>query len=303
MGLPSDRLVEPVSTATIPPSVSWRVFCSALGAVVAALALAACGGGRTHSAAPVIRAADITAGAPGYRLAGSATITGARAGAVQMTMSGVYDRRDRLGRLSTVLHVAGEQVHISELVSKLTVYMGSDAIPNGTQLAGGKPWLKISMSRAMGAAGFGSLPTTTDPSQYVDYLRAVSTSTTKVGTAAVRGIPTTHYHAIVDLNRYPDLVPAAQRKAVSSSVKNLEAALGGHTMPLDVWIDGHHLVRRLGLHFAECVSGAHFQFNMTADLYDYGPQSRPRTPPASQVYDLTRALQATLRHVKLRCTH
>jgi hypothetical protein len=176
-------------------------------------------------------------------------------------------------------------------------------VPNAAKLAGAKQWLKLDMSRVIGGAGISSLPTATDPSQFVDYLRAVSSGITNAGGATVRGVHTTHYHAIVDLDRYPRLVAPRRRQAVAASVKNLETTLGSHKMPLDVWIDGQHLVRRLALDFGECVSGAHFRFSMSADLYDYGPQPRPKIPQDSQTYDLTPLLQATLRHVRLGCAH
>lgn len=266
-----------------------------------ALALTGCGG--SQSATPVVRAADVTAGAAGYRLTGSGTITvrGGQAGTVRMTLTGSFDRQDRVGELTTVVQAAGRQVRVPELISHLTVYMASSALQGSAALAGGRPWLKLDMSHAIGGAGLSALPTATDPAQFVDYLRAVSSTITRVGASTVRGVPTTHYRVTVDLDRYPSLVAPSQRKAVAATIKNLEAATGVHTMPLDVWIDSHHLVRREKLAFAECVSGAHFNFALTTDLYDYGPQTRPRLPPSSQVYDITPLVQAAVRRVRLGC--
>lgn len=73
--------------------------------------------------------------------------------------------------------------------------------------------------------------------------------------------------------------------------------------PLDVWVDGHHLVRQLKLGFGECVSGTHFTFAMTADLYDYGPKAAPRLPASNEVYDLTPLLQAAMSRVRLGCSN
>jgi hypothetical protein len=276
----------------------------ALGAIAVVMALAACGssGGGAQSAAPVIRAADVTAKASGYRIAGSGTMSGGPTGTIRMSMSGVFDRRKRLGKITTVVQTAGQRVSVPEIASRFTIYMSTSALPNLGSLTGGKPWVKLNMARAMGAGGLSSMPTATDPTQFVDYLRAVSASTTKVGTDTVRGVQTTHYRAVVDLDRYPQLVPPAQRPAVASSLKNLKAALGGHTMPLDVWIDGSHLVRRVGIHFGECVSGARFQFNMNVDLFDYGTEPRVTIPPANQTYDLTPLVQSSLRRAHYGCT-
>jgi hypothetical protein len=162
--------------------------------------------------------------------------------------------------------------------------------------------VKIDMSRAIGAISASSLPTATDPTQFVDYLRAVSANTKQVGTATIRGVKTTHYRALVDLDRYPSLVPPAQRPAVGRSIHQLEATLGSHTLPLDVWIDSHSLVRRIGVSFRECVSNIKSSFGMTIDLFDYGPQSKPGIPPANRVYDLTPLVTAGLKHAKLGCS-
>ena len=204
--------------------------------------------------------------------------------------------------MTVVADAAGHRVRMREVLSGMTVYMPTSAVTNAAKLAGGKSWLELNMSRAIGGAGISSLPTATDPSQFVDYLRAVSSGITNAGGGTVRGVRTTHYHAVVDLDKYPRLVPPSRRQAVATSVRNLEATLGSHSMPLDVWVDGRHLVRRLALSFGECVSGARFRFSMAMDLYDYGPQSRPNIPAAGQTYDLTPLLQATLQRVKLGCS-
>ena len=282
--------------------MSAKLSRSALGALAVALAIAGCGSGQ--STTPVIRAADVTARSPGYRLAGTATISvqGGQGRSSHMTMNGSFDRRDRVGTMTAVAGVLGHSVRIPEVLSHLTVYMPTKAVPNATKLAPNKRWLKLDMSRAVGGAGISSLPTATDPSQFVDYLRAVSSGITNDGGATVRGVHTTHYHATIDLDRYPRLVAPSRRQAVAASVENLEATLQSHTMPLDVWIDRQHLVRRIALNFGECVSGAHFRFAMSADLYDYGPQPRPKMPSASQTYDLTPLLQTTMERVKVGCT-
>lgn len=276
-----------------------------------ALVLGGCGSGGHSASRPLtnaatgglVRAADVTTQAPGYRLAGTATlaVSGAAARTIHENMTGSYDRLDRTGAITTTVSALGHVVRVPELISQLTVYMASAAVPSAASLAQGKPWLEIDMSRALGGAGLSSLPTATDPSQFVDYLRAVSSTATEEGTATIRGVPTTHYHTVVDLDRYPSLVAPAQRAAVETSVKNLEAALGSHALPLDVWIDSHHLVRQVKLNFGECVSGTHFTYTMTIDLYDYGPQTAPRLPAPNQVYNLTPLVQSALSRVKLGC--
>ena len=267
----------------------------------AAAALGGCGSSRPTNTS-VIRAADVTAQAAGYRMSGTGSISGGVAGTIPLALAGSFDRKDQIGALITSVQVGGRQIQIPELLSQLTVYMSAAVIPGGLRGTGGRPWVKIDMSRTLGTVGASSLPTATDPTQFVDYLRAVSSNTTRVGTDTVRGIKATHYRATVDLDRYPGLVAASRRPAVTRSVKQLEALLGRHTLPLDVWIDDHSLVRRLGLTLAECVGKAKASFSLTMDLYDYGPQPKPRIPARSGVYDLTPLVTAGLKHAKLGCS-
>ena len=85
-----------------------------------------------------------------------------------------------------------------------------------------------------------------DPAQLLQYLRSTS-KVEKRGTATVRGVPTTHY--------------VARTKAV----------------PLDVWVDGRGLVRRLRV--------ATQQVTASVDLFDFGDVSIT-VPDKSDTVDL-----------------
>ncbi len=274
----------------------------AVAAVAIGIAVSGCGSSSqtAKSTGPVALAADTTALVPGYRIAGVMSLS-TPVGPARTSMSGAFDRADRTGELTTTETIAGRRLDFTEVFSALTFYMRAAGIPQMAALTGGKPWLKFDMSRMLGAMGLGSLPTGTDPSQFVDYLRAVSSSTTRVGPAVVRGVNTTRYHAVIDLARYPELVPQSQRATATRGVATLEAALGGQTMPIDVWIDGHNLVRRMSLNFAECVANQRLSVAMTMDLYDYGPQKPTPIPSASQAYDITPLLSSALNKVKFGC--
>src|SRR5437764_15485291 len=81
---------RPRSPAVPSPEVGRKRLRSALA--VAALVVAIAGCGSSESAAPVTRAADVTARAPGYQLAGTATVTLERAQrrSPHMTISGAF---------------------------------------------------------------------------------------------------------------------------------------------------------------------------------------------------------------------
>jgi hypothetical protein len=265
-----------------------------------ATVLAGCGASQT--ADPVARAADVTAQVPGYRLRATTTVS-TGAGLIKTTMSGVVDRAHRTGVLSAHESALGHSLPtFTEKFSGLTFYMQASGVPALRRLTGGKPWLRFDVNRLLGAIGVGSLPTTgSDPSQFVDYLRAVSTDTKRVGTARVGKAKTTQYHAIIDLRRYPDVLPPARRAAAARSISTLESALGGHTLPVDAWIDSRRMVRRISMEFPECVASQHLRFAMTMDLFDYGPQPRTTLPAAGQAFDITPLLRSAMSKLKFGC--
>jgi hypothetical protein len=277
----------------------------AAAAATSAVVISGCGAAKTVSNAidPVAKAAEATSQVQGYRISGVVTIDTA-VGPVKTTMSGVMNRTTRTAQMTAKATVGGHAVTLHERLSGLTVYMDTSGIPGADQLTHGKPWLKMDMSRAFSSFGLGSSvsATSSDPSQFVDYLRAVSDNTKKVGTDTVRGVATTRYHAVIDLRKYPDVVPAAQRATARRGITNLETAIGGHTMPADVWIDDHKLVRRMSIHMPECVNNQKVSMSMTMEMYDYGPQPTARMPASAQTYDLTPLISASMKQVKLGCT-
>lgn len=277
------------------------LIAASLGGVVA---VAGCGSSQpaTPTVNAVARAADVTAQVPGYRISATMSL-GAVGDNGQLTMSGTVDRADQTGSLTTTESVLGHSLRVHEEFSHLTVYMQAAGLPGVGRLTGGKPWLKLDMSRALGAMGLGSIGTAgSDPSQFVDYLRAVGAHTTRVGSSTIRGVATTHYHAIVDLGHYANLVPAAQRPAAAHEIATLEGALGSGRLPMDVWIDAHKLVRRMSFAFAECVNNQRVGLDMTMDLYDYGSQSVPSPPTAAQTYDLTPLVAKQVKNIKVGCS-
>jgi hypothetical protein len=272
----------------------------ALASGAMAIAISGCGATKAISGAvdPVAQAATTTAHTPGYRM--SVTTVATTAGAtVRGTMTGVIDTVRHTGAFTTNETVAGHAVSIDERLSGTTIYM---KLPNQQALdalTGGKPWLKLDFSRTLGAFGLGGLTTqSSNPAQFLDYLRAVGAKHTRVGTETVGGVQTTHYHVVINLDSYPKLFPASRRAAAARGVSTLESAIGSHTMPMDAWIDSQHMLRRASFSFAECVQSQRLKLAMTMNLSDYGQQSVPAAPSASDTYDLTPLLVKELKNYK-----
>lgn len=273
-------------------------------AAVAAVASSGCGAANTVKQAvdPVAKAAEVTSKVPGYKMSAVVSID-TPAGVAKTTMSGVMDRATRSGAMTSTESIAGHSFTMAERLSGLTVYVDTSGIPGADQLTHGKKWLKMDMSRAFGSMGLGSLSTTSsDPSQFVDYLRAVSDSTKKVGRDTVRGVATTRYHAIIDLRKYPNVVPGFQKATAKRAIATMESLLGAHTMPMDVWIDSSRLVRRMSFDLPECVNSHKLNMSMTMEMYDYAPQQAAHAPPDSDAYDLTPLLSQSMQNLKLGCS-
>ena len=169
-----------------------------------------------------------------------------------------------------------------------------------SKLPGGKPWLYINLAQAGKAAGFAGLgsllnssSTFSNPGQYLNFLRATAAGSVKdLGQATVDGVSTTHYHAKVDLSKLPQTVSASQRKAMQQLVNTLASKGAATQLPMDVWIDSSHLVRRVESTFSQTVGGQTVSIAMTEDFLSYGAQPAPVVPPASQTENLLSLLHS-----------
>jgi hypothetical protein len=159
--------------------------------------------------------------------------------------------------------------------------------------------VKIDLARAAGTAGIpglGSLlsnPASSNPSQFLQYLRAASGSVTKVGAAPVNGVPTTHYRATINLDRVANALPAGSRAQARQAIAQLEHLTNLHALPVNVWVDGQHLVRRMRFSYDETIgTGQPLRSAITVEIPEYGPQPVPALPAASQVLDATNLAHA-----------
>jgi hypothetical protein len=192
--------------------------------------------------------------------------------------------------------VGGQRVHAPAIFSALNFWMRSSAIPGAAARTGGKQWIYVDMSKALGAVGVGSLQGGADPSQFLGYLKAVGASPSRVGSLSIHGVQTTEYHAVVDLGRY-----GQQNSIPARTISTLESTLGSHSIPVDAWIDSKNRVRRLHVGFPECVAGKKLQFNMTMGIYGFGTQPQVQIPSRAQVYNLTPVLMTESHSLKLGC--
>lgn len=275
---------------------------AALILMTTAIAVVASGCGATRAISgtvdPVAQAATVTSHAAGYRLTGTVDVANSMM-STQGTISGAFDTANHTGVLTAHESVAGRRLSITERISGTTMYMRIPSQPALTRLTGGKPWIKLDFGRALGAFGLSGLTSqSANPTQFVDYLRAVGAKTTRMGTATIGGVPTTHYHVVVNLDNYPKLFPAPRRAAAARGVATMETVLGSHRMPMEVWIDSQKLLRRMSFSFTECVQGQRQTMAMSMNMSNYGPQAVPAAPAAAEAYDLTPLVLNSLKSFK-----
>jgi len=173
----------------------------------------------------------------------------------------------------------------------VVMYMRVPALEG--QLPAGRSWVRADLRQLGQAKGFDLEQlqefTGSDPRKMLDYLRAVSGDIETVGVEKLRGVETTHYRATLDLLRYDKLVPPAKRKELKSLLGDVVEQSGIRELPVDVWLDGFGLVRKLQMRFSATQPGltepaeAAFGF----ELYDYGKQTVIELPPASDVVDIS----------------
>jgi hypothetical protein len=117
-----------------------------------------------------------------------------------------------------------------------------------------------------------------DPSKMLEYLRTTS-KVDKVGTEQVRGVETTHYEARIQLDKIADRVSPEARAAL----EQIKKTIGSKEIPIDVWVDGQGLVRRITMDWHP--RGGSIALKL--DLFDFGDDIVVDVPAKSDTTALT----------------
>jgi hypothetical protein len=276
-----------------------RIALSA-AALGAALAIAGCGGSSSDSGkattASLTRAADVSTSAAGYKF--------------DMTMRETVENQTidvtASGSASAATHDMSMDMKMNSPSSQETGTLQMQAVEHAgtiyyklppaltSKLPTGKPWVSISFAQigqAAGIPGYGSLinssSSESDPGQYLNFLRATADGTvTNLGQETLNGVATTHYHADVDLANLAKAEPASDQAAAGQLVALMQKYGAGTQLPVDVWIDGANLVRRIKLGYNLTVKGDPVTIDMTMDLRSYGTQPTPTVPSPDKTTNL-----------------
>lgn len=260
---------------------------------------------------PVAQAARISELAPGYKvLLYEEVFPPGSQEAVRGTATGIFDQRSHTGSLAFKINAEGHIVTAAGRYSLQAIYMRLPSSSPSSSVTHGRPWIKFDVQAVGQAMGIkfssltGSSSSLSNPSEMLSYLKATSGPITRVGSEQVQRTPTTHYHTTIDFNRYVDQVTPADRTAAQESVAALERISGSSSLPVDVWVDSHNLVRREEFGYQECVPGTtgKTRWHLRVEYLDFGDQPVPQPPPGNEVADVTSYITEKLKHAKLGCS-
>lgn len=280
---------------------------TALAALLAALLLAACGGGGiSASEAPDGGGAVLASAAEATREAGSSRVAftlttelpaEVAQDPVTFTGEGEFDYTSRSGRvtydfsdlLATFGQTSSEPVEMRFLGN--VFYMKFPLL--AAFLPGAKEWIEFDLESLGEDAGIDLNQLQqlgqSDPSQALDYLRATG-QVEEVGTEQVDGVETTHYTGTIRLDAVAEQVPADQRDAVREAIEKLKQQSGLAEIPVDVWVDGDDLVRKMSMTYTAKVpvegETKDASSTVTMEFSDYGVEVDVQAPPADQVTSL-----------------
>lgn len=273
--------------------VRWLILPVVVAAVLV-VGLTSGGGPPTVSSAAITQAAALTSRVAGADLRTTITVN-VLGHSVTMAGGGYESFITRNGVLN--LHVnglsgvlAGQTFQIRFLFPRLFMRSGLFS----SSLPAGKSWLEVNLAQSLQRQGISSSLLSSagsDPAQVLDYLKGASGNVQDLGTAEIGGVPTTHYHAVVNLRRgYVSLLPPNKRAAARRSLARVAALTGTSQFPVDVWVDARHMVRQervdLALHRTSLPGGA-LREVVTVDLSHFGPKPAVLAPPAQQTDNAT----------------
>ncbi len=123
-----------------------------------------------------------------------------------------------------------------------------------------------------------------DPTRMLDELADADARVTEIGTEEVRGVPTTHYRAVLDTEAMAAGMTPAERA-------EFEAELGAGPVsefPIDLWIDGDGLLRKYRIDLSDPAVLAESDGELAGgeivyEIYDYGADIVISPPPADQI--------------------
>ncbi|MFL5797518.1 MAG: LppX_LprAFG lipoprotein [Actinomycetota bacterium] len=194
---------------------------------------------------------------------------------VHITASGAFENSDQRGLMKmripdlTGSGQAPKQLEIRVIGTK--VYAMVPGLGSSD-----KPWIETDASTFGAQSGsFGS----SDPSQFLDYLKGASNNIRDEGDDTVRGVHTRKLGVQLDLRKAVASLGEQQRQAVEQAIQQL----GTSSIPAEVWIDGQGRLRKMEFSLHLQKGGQQADISLSLEMFDFGVQVNVQPPPRSQV--------------------
>jgi hypothetical protein len=258
----------------------------------------------------VAEAAERTVNTDGLRFSLRGEMEVPNVGQVSFTGSGVADLRGERGVMTVDMSELAEQagagaalgpadLKMEMLFDRRFFYM---KFPLLAAQLDGRSWMRFDLRRVSEAAGIdralfrAQQGQGSDPANTLRYLRALSDRVEKLGDDDVRGVQATHYRATVELRKYPDLLPAAERDLARRSIERLIELSGDDEMKMEIWVGEDKMIRRVKWSQSMKAQGTDqvVAASFTSDYYDFGTKVSVEPPPEDDVRDVTEEAAAGL---------
>jgi hypothetical protein len=170
-----------------------------------------------------------------------------------------------------------------------TTYVKFPAIAD--ELPDGASWVRAEDGQVIEAAGFKMSEfeqfTQADPKQFLETLEELSGEIEVVGAETLRGVRTTHYRATVDAESVAKSASEESGRDLGGLTDQLVGQSGISQVPIDIWIDGDGVVRKLLLDVEATQPGdsAPSRATVSFELWDVGKPVDIELPPAAEVVD------------------
>ena len=216
---------------------------------------------------------------------------------ISVTGVGVVDERGHTSSMSMTMNLGdepqlvqrlgGTTLRLEMITDRSAVYMKLPPAVLASLPLAGREWIKVDLSKLSGVPGLSSLgtdPTASDPSRILDALSSASGPIVNLGPERVGRVRTTHYRGTLNLT---DVVRQTLGGAAQKALASLQQTLPPASIPVNVWVDAHGLVRRVQMTLdLNLPTGQSLHESATVELTHYGPQPPPAIPSSAAVVDL-----------------
>lgn len=207
--------------------------------------------------------------------------TGAQRMSMEMDMGAMLER---LAAAEDEAVPDGLDEPVQIVVDGTTVYLRA---PFLDLLGDAGTWVSLSPEDlGVAAGGLGLGAASYDPSKILESLRGVTGEPEVVGTEEIRGVETTQYRAMLDLDKAVAGMPIDQRDLIEAQLDQL----GATRVAVDVWVDADGLARRLRVDTSGMLGapgvGEDASAVLTIELFDYGEPVDIQVPSPDEVTSL-----------------